>query len=207
MSDYLYKIDTFLKKDLSKINNPQIVEFGVREGRSTKLFLDLCDQNNGKLFSVDINDYSNLFTNKNWKFIKSRDDNFDFLENILPKEIDIIYLDSLHEADHVEKIFYHYFPKLKINGYFFIDDISWIPYLKTKERNNFYCEINNKETFEKILSIYSSNLNKFDLEFSFISSGMCKIIKKNDHLNLNKKLIFRSNSIKNYLRKIIKLFK
>ena len=207
MSDYLHKIDTFLKKDLSKINNPQIVEFGVREGRSTKLFLDLCDQNNGKLFSVDIDDYSNLFTNKNWKFIKSRDDNFDFLENILPKEIDIIYLDSLHEADHVEKIFYHYFKKLKINGYFFIDDISWVPYLKTEERNNFYCEINNKETFEKILSIYSSNQNNFDLEFSFISSGMCKIIKKNDHLNLQKKLIFRSDSIKNYLRKIIKLFK
>jgi predicted O-methyltransferase YrrM len=207
MSDYLHKIDTFLKKDLFKINNPQIVEFGVREGRSTKLFLDLCDQNNGKLFSVDIDDYSNLFTNKNWKFIKSRDDNFDFLENILPKEIDIIYLDSLHEADHVEKIFYHYFKKLKINGYFFIDDISWVPYLKTEERNNFYCEINNKETFEKILSIYSSNQNNFDLEFSFISSGMCKIIKKNDHLNLQKKLIFRSDSIKNYLRKIIKLFK
>ena len=82
MSDYQYKISTFLKKDLSKINNPQIVEFGVREGRSTKLFLDLCDQNNGKLFSVDIDDYSNLFTNKNWKFIKSRDDDFDFLENI-----------------------------------------------------------------------------------------------------------------------------
>jgi hypothetical protein len=36
---------------------------------------------------------------------------------------------------------------------------------------------------------------------------MCKIIKKNDHLNLQKKLIFRSDSIKNYLRKIIKLFK
>lgn len=207
MSDYQYKISTFLKKDLSKINNPQIVEFGVREGRSTKLFLDLCDQNNGKLFSVDIDDYSNLFTNKNWKFIKSRDDDFDFLENILPKEIDIIYLDSLHEADHVEKIFYHYFPKLKINGYFFIDDISWIPYLKTEERNNFYCEINNKETFEKILNIYLSNHNNFDLEFSFISSGMCKIIKRNNCLNSQKKLIYRSNSIKNYLRKIIKLFK
>ena len=133
MSDYLYKIDTFLKKDLFKIKNPQIVEFGVREGRSTKLFLDLCDQNDGKLFSVDIDDYSNLFENKNWKFIKSRDDNFNFLEDILPKKLDIVYLDSLHEADHVEKIFYHYFSKLKINGYFFIDDISWIPYLKTEK--------------------------------------------------------------------------
>ena len=33
------------------------------------------------------------------------DDNFDFLENQLPKKFDIIYLDSLHEAKHVEKFF------------------------------------------------------------------------------------------------------
>lgn len=207
MSDYLHKIDTFLKKDLYKINNPQIVEFGVREGRSTNLFLDLCDKNNGKLFSVDIEDYSNLFKNKNWKFIKSRDDNFEYLEKLLPKEIDIIYLDSLHEANHVEKIFYYYYSKLKINGYFFIDDISWVPYLQGEERNNFYCEINNKETFERILSIYLSNQNNFDLEFSFISSGMCKIKKKSDKLNFKKELKYRSNSIKNYLRKILKIIK
>lgn len=207
MSDYLYKIDTFLKKDLLKIENPQIVEFGVREGRSTKLFLDLCEKNNGKLFSIDVDDYSNLYKNKNWQFIRSRDDNFNFLEEILPKNLDIIYLDSLHEADHVEKIFYHYFSKLKINGYFFIDDISWIPYLQTEVRNNFYCEINNSETFERILSIYLSNQSNFDIEFSFISSGMCKIKKKSDNLNLKKKLIYRTNSLKNYLRKIIKLFR
>ena len=36
---------------------------------------------------------------------------------------------------------------------------------------------------------------------------MCKIIKKNDNLNLRKKLIYRTNSFKNYLRKIIKLLK
>ena len=54
---------------------------------------------------MDIDDYSNLFENKNWKFIKSRDDNFNFLEDILPKKLDIVYLDSLHEADHVEKFF------------------------------------------------------------------------------------------------------
>ena len=158
MSDYLYKIETFLKKDLFKIKNPQIVEFGrVREGRSTKLFLDLCDQNDGKLFQWTLMIIQTYLKTKNWKFIKSRDDNFNFLEDILPKKLDIVYLDSLHEADHVEKIFYHYFSKLKINGYFFIDDISWIPYLKTEKKEIIYCEINNSETFERILSIYLSN--------------------------------------------------
>ena len=52
MSDYLYKIDTFIKKNLHNIEKPQIVEFGVKEGRSTKLFLDICDKFNGKLTSI-----------------------------------------------------------------------------------------------------------------------------------------------------------
>ena len=63
-------------------------------------------------------------------FIQSRDDNFDYLENKLPKKFDVIYLDSLHEADHVEKILYYYFDKLKIGGLFFIDDTSWLPYIE-----------------------------------------------------------------------------
>ena len=42
-----------------------------------------------------------------------------------------------------------YFNRLKINGLFIIDDISHLPYIKNNIRDNFYCEINNKETFIK----------------------------------------------------------
>ena len=56
------------------------------------------------------------FNDSNWTFIQSRDDNFDYLENKHQK-FDVIYLDSLHEADHVEKILYYYFDKLKIVFY------------------------------------------------------------------------------------------
>ena len=42
MSDYDYKIEVFLENQIQKISNPNILEFGVREGRSTKIFLDLC---------------------------------------------------------------------------------------------------------------------------------------------------------------------
>ena len=149
MESYEYKLQKFLLTELINIEKPKIIEFGVREGRSTKIFLDYCDKYDGNLYSIDIDDYSHLFLNKKWKFIKSRDDNFEYLKDLLPKKFDLIYLDSLHEAKHVEKIFYYYFEKLKLNGAFFIDDISWLPYLKNNERNNFYCEINNKETFER----------------------------------------------------------
>ena len=104
MTTYDYKIKKYLGEEIKDFINPTILEFGVKEGRSTKLFLDLCEKKNGKLFSIDVNDYSNLFNNHRWKFIQSRDDNFEFLENKIPKQFDIIYLDSLHEAKHVGAI-------------------------------------------------------------------------------------------------------
>ena len=204
MSDYDYKIEVFLENQIQKISNPNILEFGVREGRSTKIFLDLCKKKNGKLFSVDVDDYSNLFNDENWTFLKTRDDNFEFLKDRLPKKFDVIYLDSLHEANHVEKIFYYYYDFLKVGGHFYIDDISWLPYLKSNLRNNFYCEINNKETFERLVEIYNNNINNFDIFFTFISSGMCRIVKKNDQLNVHNKIVTREKSIKNIFRKILK---
>ena len=204
MISYEYKLKKFFENELNDISNPKILEFGVREGRSTKILLDYCKKNNGELFSIDIEDYSNLFSDKNWHFIKSRDDDFDYVKGKIPDEFDFIYLDSLHEAKHVEKIFYYYFNYLKINGIFFIDDISWLPYLKNSERDNFYCEINNKETFEKLLQIYNCNQDKFDIFFTFISSGMCKIVKKQDLLNKIKKFSYREFSLKNFMRKLLK---
>ena len=204
MESYEYKLQKFLSTELINIEKPKIIEFGVREGRSTKIFLDYCDKYDGNLYSIDVDDYSHLFSNKKWSFIKSRDDNFEYLKDLIPEKFDFIYLDSLHEAHHVEKIFYHYFKYLKINGVFFIDDISWLPYLKNNDRNNFYCEINNKETFEKLIKIYNSNTENFDIFFTFISSGMCKIVKKKENLNKPKKIYSRINSLKDIMRKLLK---
>ena len=204
MISYEYKLKNFFENQLKDILNPKILEFGVKEGRSTKLLLDYCKKRNGELFSVDVDDYSNLFSDKNWHFIRSRDDNLDFLKKKIPNKLDVIYLDSLHEAKHVEKIFYQYFDFLKIEGIFFIDDISWLPYLKNYKRDNFYCEINNKETFEKLLQIYNFNQEKFDIFFTFISSGMCKIVKKQHLLNKTKKFSSREFSLKNLMRKLFK---
>ena len=105
MSSYDYKLKVFLEDQIQQLSQPNILEFGVREGRSTKVFLDLCRKKGGQLFSIDVDDYSNLFKDQNWTFLKTRDDNFEFLKEKLPKKFDLIYLDSIHEADHVQKIF------------------------------------------------------------------------------------------------------
>ena len=48
MTTYDYKIKNFLEEQIKDIKNPIILEFGVKEGRSTKMFLDLCEKNDGK---------------------------------------------------------------------------------------------------------------------------------------------------------------
>ena len=203
MDNYNYKLDNYLFPIVKEINNPIILELGVQRGTSTKKFLDICNKNNGKLFSVDIDDCSKVSDDKNWNFFHSRDDNFEFIKSKIPHKIDVLFIDTLHEAEHVKKLIYGYYPLLKKNGYLFIDDVSHLPYLKNMPRNNFYCEINNKETFDLLLAIYSENYEKFDLNFSFSSSGLAIIQKKNEsNLIQSHNLSLRENGIKNILRKI-----
>ena len=205
--DYIIKLEETTLNYLKSLTEPVILEFGVRYGQSTEFFLNICEKNNGFLYSVDIDDTSKKFNSEKWKFIHGRDDNFKLVESYIPKKIDLIYIDSFHDAEHVAKIFYHYYPFLKNNGHLIIDDISWLLYSKKNERDNFNSEINNHETFHKILDIYNSNTNNFNLTFNFRGSGIAKIIKNNnDTLVKSKKILIRQFTFKNFIRKIVRSF-
>jgi predicted O-methyltransferase YrrM len=207
VDDYLIKLEESTLEYLNTTIKPIILEFGVRHGISTEFFLNICEKKNGFLYSVDIDDSSKKFNSNKWKFIHGRDDNFKLVESFIPKKIDLIYIDSFHDAEHVAKIFFYYYPFLKDNGCLIIDDVSWLPYSKKNERDNFNSEINNHETFHKILDIYNNNTKNFDLNFNFKSSGMAKIIKKNNEILLiSKKVISRKFTFKNLVRKIVRSF-
>lgn len=191
----------FIYENVKKIKNPNIIEFGVRKGISTNMFLYLCNKNNGKLLSVDIVNYEKLFTNKNWTFLESRDDNYSFIKKKIKKKLDIIYIDSYHEPNHVKKILFYYYKLLKKNGLIFIDDISWLPYVKSGYRDNEFNEIINRNTFNKIIEIYFKNIDNINLEFCFNSSGTAKIEKLNDKiLNEPSKITNRIYTFKNILK-------
>ena len=195
----------FIHKEIEKIKNLKILELGVKNGISTSLFLKICEENGGNLISVDINDCSKLYSNEKWKFIHSRDDNFSKINEEIKRMggLNLIYIDSYHEPNHVKKIFYNYYNLLSENGLIFIDDISWLPYLKSSYRENKWVEEMNFKTFEKLLEIKLSNENNFKIEFSFEKSGMAKILKLNlNELNEPKK-IKRTRTIKSFLREII----
>ena len=50
--------------DIKNITKPVILEFGVRQGISTQEFIKICEKNDGHLYSIDIDDCSNIY----WKF-------------------------------------------------------------------------------------------------------------------------------------------
>ena len=160
------KLDYIIEKikDTQKI---QILELGVQSGSSTKRFIELCNISDGFLTSIDIDDCSKVIKSDRWKFIHSSDDDFEKVDKFISNSLDFIFIDSLHEPKHVEKIFYHYYSFLKKGGMCIIDDISWLPYSKDEYRDNEFTENINRSTFDKILEIYNQNKKNFYLEFFF----------------------------------------
>ena len=196
------KLDYIIEK-IKNIQKIQILELGVRNGFSTKKFIELCNINDGYLTSIDIDDCQKVIKSDRWKFIHSSDDNFEKIDKIIPKALDFIYIDSLHEAKHVEKVFYHYYSFLKKGGICIIDDISWLPYAKNQYRDDEFSENINRTTFNKILEIYNQNQKNFFLEFFFRESGYAIITKKEENsLNRAIKIQSREYGLKNLLRKI-----
>ena len=123
---YENKVEYIIEKIKHK-EKIQILELGVSKGISTKKFIKLCEQNDGFLTSIDIDDCSEVAKSDKWNFIHSSDDNFEFIDNVIPKEIDFLFIDSFHESNHVQKVFYHYYNFLREGGICIIDDISWLP--------------------------------------------------------------------------------
>jgi len=198
------KLDYIIER-IKNIQKIQILELGVQRGTSTKKFIELCNINDGFLTSIDIDDCSNVVKSHRWKFIHTSDDNFEKIDKVIPKSLDFIFIDSLHEPNHVEKIFYHYYSFLKKGGICIIDDISWLPYSKNEHRDSEFSEYINRSTFNRILEIHNQNKKNFYLEFFFKDSGYAIITKKQeDPLNNSIKIQSREYGLKNLLRKIYK---
>lgn len=197
------KLD-IIRKNILNIKKPEILELGVQRGNSTKMFLKICNKNNGYLTSIDIKDCSFVSKSKRWKFINSSDDNFIFLDKKLKgKKFDILFIDSYHEPNHIRKIFYHYFYYIKKNGFIFIDDIVWLPFVKNQIHDNDFVERINRLTFDKVIEIFNSNLNSLTLDISFYGSGLAILKKKGTKLVKEKKIKNRLFSIKNILKKLV----
>ena len=165
---------------LSKKQNPIILEFGVERGVSTKKFIDFVEKNSGKVLSVDISDCSKVSNSKSWKFLQSNDLNVDYILNhfseIKSNGIDLIYIDSYHEANHVQSLISYYFTYLKQDGAMFIDDIDSFP-LRLKK--NIWNSIVSDLTLDAIKEFYYNNTENCSLKIFFKGNGLAMLYKKN----------------------------
>lgn len=153
---------------ISQKKRPVVLEFGVERGSSTKKFIEFAEKNSGKVFSVDIADCSNVSNSECWKFLQSNDLNvehvIDTFNEIKNEGVDIIFIDSLHEADHVKKLICNYFKFLKQDGAIFVDDIDSLP-LRLKK--NIWGSIVSDLTLDAIKEFYNNNYDKCSLKIFY----------------------------------------
>ena len=107
-----------------------IIELGVRDGESTFVFervARLCD---ARVVSVDIKPASRLSQDERWRFVQSDDIEFAkrfpawCRENGLPKEIDILFIDTSHFFEHTVQEIAHWFPLLAPRAKVFFHDTN-----------------------------------------------------------------------------------
>tara|TARA_Y100001935_G_C17181062_1_gene445165 strand:+ start:52 stop:816 length:765 start_codon:yes stop_codon:yes gene_type:complete len=174
-----------LHKEAESKLNPLIVELGVDRGQSTRVFLNAIDgKDNAKLISIDIKNCSNAVNDENWEFVQQDSTDIEKLLINKPKiknGIDILYVDSLHEADHVKKEIYNFYEYLNNDAYIFFDDIDSNPYMNGQRKDSVNTEIANRKIFRLLDAIFRGNMDKLDFEIMKGSTGM-GIFKKRKNL-------------------------
>lgn len=152
-----------------------ILELGTNSGFSTRIFLEaLMQTGRGHLVTVDINE-SKLKDSQMEKykgyFTSIQCDSLDL--NVENKEIDILYIDSLHEYQHVLKELELYVPKVRKGGKVLLHDVSK-PDNEAKPENQIpRIESNNTES-KKINKAINEFLtkNKYRYEVILGHSGL-----------------------------------
>ena len=196
------KIDRFfyINKKLDEIKNPIIVELGVADtALSTKNFLNYVNDKGGKLYSIDIQDFSKItnsdnfknINSKNWSFLQSNDLDLEkILKNfpIIKNGIDILYVDSLHDPTHIEKTLMKWFKYINQYGYIFFDDTESRVY---KEQRALFISIGNDGMDDIIKKFYYRNSNLIKYTKYFTDTGLSefyKICDKEANPNFTKRL-------------------
>ena len=176
-----------LHKETELKESPLIVELGVDRGQSTKVFLNAIDgKESATLISIDINDCRSAIDDKSWEFVQQ--DSADILKLLsskpkIKKGIDILYIDSLHTAEHVKKEIYNFFEYLNKGACVFFDDIDSNPYMSKQRKDSVNTEITNRKIFKLLEAIFRGNMDKIDFEIMRGSTGL-GIFKKRKELGV-----------------------
>ena len=185
----MFDKNKIIEKKLQKIKNPTILELGVNRGRSTKRFFDYIKINGGKLFSIDIADCSKSLNEENWNFFECNDLHIDKILNKYPdlkNGIDILFIDSYHEPNHVRKLLSLWYFYINKNGYILLDDTESYLY---RIKKNWILSVVNDSINREIKDFYHSNYDELIYYKYYSGSGLAilnKMSEKGCHPNMKK---------------------
>lgn len=156
-----------------------VLELGVDRGQSTRVFLNALRQR-GRLVSIDIRDCSLFAAREDWTFVQGDSTDTDNTLQAAPflkDGIDILYVDSLHELNHVIKETQAWWPLMNADSHLFFDDISTGPYKVGARKDSASTEINNAEILDYIQRLYFSNTESMSLQVLYGSTGLACVTK------------------------------
>jgi predicted O-methyltransferase YrrM len=171
-----------LHAEAARRESPVILELGVDFGQSTRIFLNAIDGKPGaQLISVDIRDCANAAESSQWSFLQADSgdaENVVGLRPVLRQGIDILYVDSLHTAEHVLKEVGGFYPYLNKDAVIFLDDIDSFPYMRGQRKDNVGKEIANRAIDRLVERIFLSNINELELTVHRGSTGLARLDKR-----------------------------
>lgn len=163
-----------------ELTNPTILELGTCKGVSTTIFLQACEESNGHLVSVDIDDCSDITNSNRWKFVQSDSTDIDYILSQAPhlkNGIDILYIDSLHTKNHVEKELTGWYPLMNEGAHIFFDDVDSNPYRKGNRKDNYRVEMALDEIREYIEAFFYANEDDLYLDIMYGTTGLAHLYK------------------------------
>lgn len=190
-----------MHEEATQKEKPVIVELGTHIGNSTRSFLNAIDDKEGAwLVSVDIMDCSDAAASDKWIFVKQDSADANGLVQKVPmlrEGIDILYVDSLHEYNHVKNEIYNFFPYMKKGGVIFFDDTDSGPYMMFQRKDSPKIEIGNRRIHNLLDRIFLSNIGALDYTIHRGSTGLSRfdvLTPLGSALNPPSKFIERRNS-------------
>jgi predicted O-methyltransferase YrrM len=109
---------------LTSVAKGNIFEIGVRTGVSTSAFLLGIEKNGGHLWSVDNNPATcDAVDSPHWTFISGSSRQVEAIKKIIPKELDILFVDGDHSYEGVRDDLKDYHSLVKSGGRIICHDV------------------------------------------------------------------------------------
>lgn len=159
---------------------PLLLEFGVKTGRSTCVLLSAAEERDGKLVSVDRLDYSDVAESPCWSFMQADDMDLNAIighHRFLQEGADLIHVDTTHTPEHVNKLLQLWFPYVKNGGCMTFHDVDETPYKHGRRKANPALEANVRGVAEVIRAFFADREDELFLEYHFGSTGMAVMRK------------------------------